>query len=270
MTIEYAKKLVKTENGKILNYQVLALNLGTSSQPLPGTIQSDGLLYVRPVINFLERLESEQIRLKSTGKILIGGGGASGFELAIACSYFFQGSSITLASGKSGLLPTQNPKAQKLASEALNERRIRLERKDVTSIQDSVVFLDQQAFEKFDLCIMAVSVPPEAHQVSVDHCLQIINTDGAFAAGDCARFFDRALPRAGVFAVRQGKILARNITASLTSSPLSSFRPPKEYLSLMVCGYKDVILCWGSISFRSKLLWYLKDFIDRRFMRQFR
>ncbi len=79
--------------------------------------------------------------------------------------------------------------------------------------------------------------------------------------------YDR--PKAGVFAVRQGKPLFKNLQAVILDQPLQSYRPQKNYLSLIGTGDRSAVASYGSVGWRSSLLWTLKDRIDRAFMRQF-
>jgi NADH dehydrogenase FAD-containing subunit len=76
-------------------------------------------------------------------------------------------------------------------------------------------------------------------------------------------------PKAGVFAVRQGKPLLENWRRIIKNKPLQSYIPQKKYLALIGTGDRNAIASWDSWGWRSPLLWYLKDYIDRKFMKQF-
>ena len=56
--------------------------------------------------------------------------------------------------------------------------------------------------------------------VKVDYRTMMTSMDGVFAAGDIASIEGRPLEKSGVFAVRMGKPLARNLRLSLAGAPL--------------------------------------------------
>jgi len=72
-----------------------------------------------------------------------------------------------------------------------------------------------------------------------------------------------------VFAVRQGIPLAQNLCRILNNRPLKSFKPQKQFLSLISTGERYAVASKGDWSFEGAWLWHLKNWIDKRFMRQF-
>jgi selenide,water dikinase len=79
-----------------------------------------------------------------------------------------------------------------------------------------------------------------------------------------------ARPKAGVFAVRQGKPLFKNLRRVLLGQPPRPFVPQKEFLILLGTGNRSAIASRGALtSPELPLLWQWKDSIDRKFMRQF-
>ncbi|HVN85007.1 MAG TPA: selenide, water dikinase SelD [Candidatus Binatia bacterium] len=88
-----------------------------------------------------------------------------------------------------------------------------------------------------------------------------------FAAGDCAVMASHPeLPKAGVYAVRQGPVLSANLRAAATGGRLRRFRPQRQLLALLNTGGGRAILSRGSIAVGGRSAWRLKDFIDRRFV----
>ena len=88
-----------------------------------------------------------------------------------------------------------------------------------------------------------------------------------FATGDIATNPNYPRPKAGVFAVRQGQPLYQNWRAHILGKPLQSYIPQKKYLALIGTGDKSAIASWDRWGLQSPLLWYLKDYIDRKFMK---
>ena len=106
--------------------------------------------------------------------------------------------------------------------------------------------------------------------VRVRPTLQAIGRDHVLAAGDCAVPSDRPdLPRAGVHAVRQGPVLARNLVALLDGEERTTYRPQPHSLRLLNLGDGTAIGGKWGFAAQGRCVMWLKDRIDRRFIRRF-
>ena len=105
--------------------------------------------------------------------------------------------------------------------------------------------------------------------MQVNDCLQSVSHPNVFGAGDIAAMVNYPRPKAGVFAVRQGKPLFENLQQFLLAKPLKPFAPQSQYLALIGTGNKSAIASRGNFMWESPLLWYWKDWIDRQFMQKF-
>ena len=105
--------------------------------------------------------------------------------------------------------------------------------------------------------------------ILIKNTLQTLSHKHIFATGDIATMPDYPRPKAGVFAVRQGKPLVENWRNFLLNKPLKPYFPQKTYLSLIGTGDKMAIASWGNWGFRSRYFWQWKDYLDRQFMEQF-
>ncbi|NEQ21962.1 MAG: selenide, water dikinase SelD [Microcoleus sp. SIO2G3] len=105
--------------------------------------------------------------------------------------------------------------------------------------------------------------------VLVDDTLRSLSHPDIFAAGDIATMVNHPRPKAGVFAVRQGKPLFENLQRVLLGKPLKPYKPQKLYLGLIGTGDRSAIASWGRFGWQSPLLWRWKDHIDRKFMHRF-
>ncbi len=105
--------------------------------------------------------------------------------------------------------------------------------------------------------------------ILVSDTLQSLSHPHIFAAGDIATMVNHPRPKAGVFAVRQGKPLFENLRRVLLIKPLKPYKPQKLYLGLIGTGDGEAIASWGSLGWQSPLLWRWKDYIDRKFMERF-
>jgi selenide,water dikinase len=106
--------------------------------------------------------------------------------------------------------------------------------------------------------------------ILVNDTLQSLSHGYVFAAGDIATMVNRPCPKAGVFAVRQGKPLFENLRRFFLGKPLKPYTPQKQYLSLIGTGDGRAIATRGCLTLPPhRLLWQWKDWIDRRFMERF-
>ncbi len=106
--------------------------------------------------------------------------------------------------------------------------------------------------------------------ILVQDTLQSQTHPQVFAAGDIATMVNHQRPKAGVFAVRQGKPLFENLQRILLGKTLKPYKPQKQYLSLIGTGDESAIATRGIFTLPPhKLLWRWKDWIDRRFMERF-
>ena len=106
--------------------------------------------------------------------------------------------------------------------------------------------------------------------VSVNDYLQSTSHPQVWAAGDVATMVSHPRPKAGVFAVRQGKPLVENLRRTILGQPLRPFIPQRDFLILLGTGDRSAMASRGWLSLPpSPLIWHWKDQIDRRFMAQF-
>lgn len=105
--------------------------------------------------------------------------------------------------------------------------------------------------------------------ILVDGYLRSLSHPQVFAAGDIASIQGHPRPKAGVFAVRQGKPLFRNLRRSIRGQPLQPYRPQNRYLSLIGTGDGSAVASYGPWGLHGPWFWTLKDRIDRGFMQQF-
>jgi selenide,water dikinase len=101
--------------------------------------------------------------------------------------------------------------------------------------------------------------------------LQCLGRDDVFAVGDCAAWTaGPALAKAGVYGVRQGPVLTRNLMARARGNGrLRAYRPQRDFLSLLNLGDGRAIGTKWGLSVEGRAVFALKDWIDRRFVRRF-
>jgi selenide,water dikinase len=212
------------------------------------------------------------------------GGGAGGVELAFALERRLPGGRISIVEASEGLLLGVPAGLRRRVERRALARGIELRLgKSVSAVEKGVLRLCDGERVAFDVLIWAAGArgvsAPAASDLPVDvrgfilveTPLQVVEQPGVFAAGDCAalREFPET-PKAGVYAVRQGPVLASNLRALLDGRPLRRYRPQRDFLTLLnladgtAAGSK-----WG-VSFEGRWVMTLKDRIDRRFVARYR
>ncbi|GAB4365587.1 MAG: selenide, water dikinase SelD [Elainellaceae cyanobacterium] len=106
--------------------------------------------------------------------------------------------------------------------------------------------------------------------IQVQDTLQSISHPTVFAAGDVATMINHPRPKAGVFAVRQGKPLYQNLRRVLQGISPRPFTPQQKFLILIGTGDRQAIASRGWLHMGPhSLIWQWKDRIDRQFMNKF-
>lgn len=280
------KKLV-LEDGRELAYDALSCAVGSvADAPFP--VAGDDVYAVKPIENLLAARSAIESRAAAgdAARVLVAGGGAAAFEVAgnvlgLLTRLGVKKPHVTVVAGH-GLLPGWPGRARRLACASLTGR-------GATILCDRVARYDRgratlaggDALSCDVLLVATGTRPPELLARSglsltpdggldVNAFLQSPLFPEIFGGGDCARFAPRPLPRAGVYAVRQGPILCANLLAALTGGALTPFRQTgTNYLALLNSGDGRAILRKGPFVFQGRWCMALKDWIDRRFMRSF-
>ncbi|MCX2832258.1 FAD-dependent oxidoreductase [Microbulbifer thermotolerans] len=272
-----------------LEYGLLSLDVGaTPARDLPG---AELAIPVKPIDQFHHHWQQLQKRLReSSTSLALGviGGGAGGCEVAMAMAYALKTQHRShrvqihlIHSGDS--VPEGYPaRARDLVARELNRLGVHLHRNwPVGEISESGVRSTEGqrlALDHVLLCTSAAAPPwladcglalDKRGFIRVDEKLRAPGYPNIFAAGDVASFSDNPLPKAGVYAVRQGPVLFHNLRAALSGKRLRDFRPQKHFLSLLSCGDKRAIAVRNGFALAGTSLWHLKHHIDRKFMRRF-
>ena len=244
---------------------------------------------VKPVHDFYARWQHILSRLKadesSSTRIGVVGSGAGGFELVTAmrhalpeksahCFWFVRGSAP---------LKGRSEKVGQLAIEAA--RRI-----GVTVVTDAdiqqveknrLLTSDGRSFNLDEIlwCTGAVGPNWAAESgldldsrgfVSTNVHLQSCSHPFVFATGDIGTQRETPSAKAGVFAVRQAPVLFQNLRRFLLKQPLKRYVPQQNFLTLMATGEKRAIASRGMFALEANWIWRWKDYIDRKFMEQFK
>lgn len=287
--LDLVNNRVICENHPPVAFDYLSIDIGSTpaKNAIPGA--SKYAIAAKPVTQFLAAWNRilETIKTHSEQPISLGivGGGAGGVELALNMQAHLdniKNLTIHLFHRNPYLLPNHNRRVSQQLKKILLNRGIKLHLQEtVREILPNKIVCDSGLIVECDdtFWVTHASAPDwiKASGIATDaqgfilvkDTLQSISHPHIFAAGDIATLQNHSRPKAGVFAVRQGKPLFENLQRIILGKKLKSYVPQKWYLSLIGTGDKSAIASWGFLGFKSSLLWRWKDNIDRQFMSRF-
>ncbi len=98
--------------------------------------------------------------------------------------------------------------------------------------------------------------------------LQALDDKRIFAAGDCGVIQNDPRPCVGVFGVRAGPVLARNLLAFMSGKRLVPFRPQRRWLSIMDLGDGTGLALRGRVWWKGRAALRFKRHLDCGFVRR--
>jgi selenide,water dikinase len=289
--LDLARRQVRFRSRPPISYDVLSIDIG-STPNLEVAGAAEHAVAVKPIDRLLDRWSALTTRLcadESPKRIAVVGGGAGGVELLLAVQHSLR--ARMARAGRSGprfeyhlfteghLLPTHNASVRRRFERILGERQVRVHRgSPVVEVSagsirtadgrtheiDETLWTTQAAAAPW-LADSGLAVDDQGF-VRVSRTLQSTSHGEVFASGDIASMVHDPRPKSGVFAVRQGPPLSRNLRRALLGEPLEPYRPQRQFLSLISTGDQYAIASRGPIAFEGAWVWRLKDWIDRRFM----
>lgn len=273
--LDSASQQLQLSDGRALGYNYLSLNLGS----LPALPAQSGsgleLLAVKPFSAFIQ---GWQRWLAAPQALAILGGGAAGVELALALAP--QAPKLTLLTA-SHLLSGHPPALRRRALKHLVRQGVTVqEHCPVDTVGGQQLLSNGRVIWQGTRVIVAsgASALPwlaesglacdEQGFVQINAQLQSTSHSNVCAVGDCASLAHS--PHNGVYAVRQGPVLAQNLTALLHDQPLQAFHPQRRALALLATGDGGALASWAGLTGEGPLFGHWKDHLDRGFMQRHR
>ncbi len=293
------------ENNRVLcanrppvSFDWVSIDIGSTPTLPPGIGATDHSIAAKPVQHLLSWWNRFTDSLKQNPEkpvtLSIVGGGTGGVELALNMQHRLH--EILQKAGQSknllalhlfhtgaDLMPKHNPWVRRYFHHQLTQRGIHLHLSErVHEVQSGLVITESGLKIPCDATIWVTqaSAPDWLSKaglavdqkgfILVNDALQSVSHPHVFAVGDIATMVNYDRPKAGVFAVRQGKPLFKNLQSIIRDKPLQSYHPQKNYLSLIGTGDQSAVASYGALGWKSSLLWKIKDHIDRTFMQRFR
>ncbi len=293
--VDLDNRLVHAPGRPPIAYDVLSINTGSRPNrvDIPGV--DEFALAAKPIDIFLRRWQRLVQRVREhegAFRVVVVGGGAGGVELALSTQWRLRQELKAAGRDPSQLhyhLVSRSDGIMSGHSAGVRERfeRIFAERGIATTTDSAVTTVAEDHVRTADgnliaadavIWVTSASAPAWLREsglavdddgfVRVGESLRSPSHDNVFAAGDVASLPD-ARPKSGVFAVRQGGVLADNLRAAATGGRLRPYRAQRRFLGLISTGDQYAVASYGGWSHESAWLWQVKDWIDRRFMRKF-
>ena len=253
-------KQVGLASGATLGYDFASINLGSIPEGA-----GESAIAVKPFDIFIARWKELLEKGPRSPRIAVIGAGAAGVELAMAMKFALAGpGEVVLFSDRS------------MFTDAVAERIRNALRKLAIEMRSDIPA--ESAFDAMFRATGASASPllresglktDERGFVLVDPCLRSVSHPDVFAAGDSASLAGANLPKSGVYAVRQGAVLAENLKRAVRGMPMLDYIPQRKSLSVISCGAKYAIASRGSRSAEGRWVWWWKDWLDRRWIARF-
>jgi selenide,water dikinase len=294
--IERGRKRVLCLGRGPLDYDLLAINTGSAPRMAETPGAGEHAVGVKPIDGFAARWEAilDRVRARDVVRsIAVVGGGAAGVEVVLAVQHRLRaelgaggrdphGLALHLVSSGPTILATHNAPVRSALLRILAERGVSVHlNAEVTSVSAAGVWTARGSFIDANEVIWATRAQgapwlrntgldlDEGGFVRVDHTLQTLTDPRIFASGDVASLSDVLVEKAGVFAVRQGPVLAGNLRRAIEGRPLRRYRPQRSWLAIIGTGDHYAVASRGRLKAEGRWVWRLKRWIDARFMARF-
>jgi len=273
-------------SGRAVTYDVVSFNTGSEVVADVKHKTGENVFTVKPIINLLR---AKQYILKNMGqrvlRVVIIGGGPAGVECAGNIWRLIQDNKgraeIYFIAGTK-LLKNLPERVCNRVRSSFQERDIRIiEGRHMKSLETNSIFFDDATEMSYDVALVATGVrPPSLFKDSglatgkdggmlVNSYLQSVDRPDIFGGGDCISLQGQPLAKVGVYAVRENPVLYRNLFAALEGGELITFTPQEKYLLIFNLGNGQGIFWRDQFILNGRPAFFLKDYIDRKFMRKF-
>lgn len=298
--IDLQRKIICLDERPDIPFDILSLNIGSSPDASLIEGAEKYALPVKPIDEFLVRWESmrqqaaECLQAEKEFHLAIIGGGPASVELAFATNARLakdldkkpadlNGLKISLVTADSSLLSSHSKKVQGFTLAQLSARNTHvLTKSKVIEAKPDGLLIEGGEELSTDFVIFATgsAIPEWPFNVGLPRSkdgfieirpsLQTSSHDFVFATGDVATIINEERPKSGVYAVRQGKVLAENIRRYATGKKLKNYFPQRQALALLNLADGRAIASRGDLFFAGRSIWSLKHWIDSRFVEKFK
>ena len=288
--VDAAARRLALDGRPPIAYDTVSFDVGSTvaGLHLPGV--REHALATRPIGEYVRRVDEVIARARGRPgfRAVVVGGGAAGIELAFALDARLgrdgaPGVRVALLESGDRILAGYAANALERVTRTAAARGIAIRTAArVARVEPGAVVLESGEAVAADAVFWVAGaaslpifrgsgLPTDAEGfVRVGPTLQSLGREDVFAAGDCAAWEPGPrLPKAGVYAVRQGPVLSANLRARVRGGRLVPYRPQRDFLSILNLGDGTAIAAKWGMAVQGRRVFDLKDWIDRRFMRRF-
>lgn len=277
---------LRLESGRVVQYDVLSFNTGSHVDVPQISGNSDQIYTVKPIERLYQaRTEIEALSKRQAVTVAVVGGGPAGAEVAGNVAQLLgragHPSKVFLFAGR-GLLAKFPEAVQNRSRRILTGSGVVIrEEGHLLSISDNDLQFDSGRTQMADFTILATGVHPSPFfreaglrtgpdgGLLVNRYLQCPDHPEIFGGGDCIWFEDQPLDKVGVYAVRENPVLFHNLKAFLQGEALREFDPGGEYLLIFNLGNGQGVLRKKRFQISGRIAFWIKDWIDKKFMAKF-
>lgn len=301
----YQAKITKIDvaNNKIIlndrvqlkfDYLVMALGAETNFYGIPGlkekALTLNNLNSAITIRNEIEKKFCEALGSKKIFKIVLGGGGVTGVELAgEMCGYLkklnkkYDGGLkplTTIIEGQKDILPGFDPKLVLWARKRLHKLGVNIVVGDpIEEIRFESILTKSGGRFDFDVLVWSGGIKPnplietlpfehdKRGRVTVQENFCPVFKGGnkmcsnIFVIGDnCCHLRHQTLPQTAQMAIDQGQHIARLIWAGIKKKPLPKYQPIHNSYILPIGG-KFALADLGSVKLKGFFIWVLKELV---------
>ena len=283
--VDRAAGHLRLTEGDLVAFDAVSFNVGSVVDDPHKLATSSEVWPVKPLDRLLAlrlRLEADLTAHGRCPSIVIAGSGQTAFEVAAALSGLCETAhvrpNITLV-GEWVEAHWAPPQAARRLVKSLQGRGVEFVPGRVAARGPKLCTLASGGQLDCEVLVLATGLAAPALMaelaLAVDHdgrlltsrSLQTLDDRRVFAAGDCGVIQSDPRPCAGVFGVRAGPVLARNLLAFISGERLANFRPQRRWLSIMDLGDGTGLALRGRAWWMGRAALRLKRHLDRGFMR---
>jgi len=301
--VDLKTKSVRTKGGEVLfgDYLIIALGSQTADFGIPGVREyayqfksiDDAVAINIKIGKLIKKIASGE-KMDSL-KILVGGAGFTGIELAaeISCCVkkMCRGHNlggkyvmITLIEAGPKILPMISDKERKIVSKRLTELGVMLmENSPIEEVGNDFVKLKNGQILGGDIVVWTAGIKANEFLKSiagllltdkgsliVDGNLQVQGWKNIFAVGDNQEFIDpktkRPVPSLAYTAVDQGRIVAKNVYNLFNGEKLETYEPYYGIWIAPVGGKFALAHLWNGWTVAGFIGWVVRELVDLRYL----
>ncbi|OEH92221.1 NAD(P)/FAD-dependent oxidoreductase [Bacillus solimangrovi] len=286
--IDAHNKSITTANGLNYHFDILSINTGSIINDHHIANIEQYAHFIKPNNHYQQSVQA----LQTATQPVVVGGGASGIELSISlASYRNQ---HKLDQTPVSLIYPEEHVLKQFHNESLSKRvetelsRIGVQlipNTRIHSVKENMLQSTNNEHITYSelLWLAGIRAPSLFNKSNLP-----TNTDGfllvnkqlcvpeypyIFGAGDSVTMKEHPnLPKAGVYAIRQAPLLWKNVIKALRddSSQLEVFNPQKNYLAILSLSNHYGVAIYGKHYMFGKFAWKWKNYIDTKFMNQYK